>query len=203
MLNTSNDRRTIRTKKMIRNALSELIEEKGFNHISITDLTRRADINRGTFYLHYDDKFDLLEKVENEVLQELYAHHIGHIDFLNIASIDTPMPYMIKILKQIRENATFMKAILSPKGDPAFYIKLKQLLETKLFEKRVIQAFERDNLLIPDTFFVAYVVSAHIGVIQEWLVGGMEQSPEDMALILSKMFFLGPFRVSGFKYRAD
>ena len=63
-----NDERVIKTKKLIKTALSELIQEKGFDHVSITDLTQRANINRGTFYLHYQDKYDLLEKFENEVL---------------------------------------------------------------------------------------------------------------------------------------
>ncbi len=49
MKKESIDRRTIRTKRMIRSALAELIDEKGFNNISVTDLTKRADINRGTF----------------------------------------------------------------------------------------------------------------------------------------------------------
>ena len=56
-----NDERVIKTKKLIKTALSELIQEKGFDHVSITDLTQRANINKGTFYLHYQDKYDLLE----------------------------------------------------------------------------------------------------------------------------------------------
>ena len=47
-----NDERVIKTKKLIKTALSELIQEKGFDHVSITDLTQRDNINRGTFYLH-------------------------------------------------------------------------------------------------------------------------------------------------------
>ena len=74
-----NDERVIKTKKLIKTALSELIQEKGFDHVSITDLTQRANINRGTFYLHYQDKYDLLEKFENEVLDDINKNAENHI----------------------------------------------------------------------------------------------------------------------------
>ena len=74
-----NDERVIKTKKLIKTALSELIQEKGFDHVSITDLTQRANINRGTFYLHYQDKYDLLEKFENEVLDDINTNAENHI----------------------------------------------------------------------------------------------------------------------------
>ncbi len=207
MLKSPNDRRTMRTKRLIRNALSELIEESGYNNISITDITKKADINRGTFYLHYVDKYDLLEKIENEVIQELRdgIDNVSNIDTVNIEyvtnidSVDKPMPFMIKVFEYIKENSAFMKAILGPKGDPKFHIKIKELIESSLFEKKLVRAFKKENMLVPQEYFISYVLSAHLGVIQQWLESGMEKSPEDMALILSKMFLLGPFKVAGFK----
>ena len=65
------DQRILRTRQAIRQALIELIAEKGFDAVSITDLTERAEINRGTFYLHYRDKYDLLEETELEIIAEL------------------------------------------------------------------------------------------------------------------------------------
>jgi AcrR family transcriptional regulator len=56
------DRRIVKTKRLLENALVKLMIEKGFDKISIKDLTEEADINRGTFYLHYKDKYDLLEQ---------------------------------------------------------------------------------------------------------------------------------------------
>jgi AcrR family transcriptional regulator len=201
MLNTSNDRRTIRTKKMIRNALSELIEEKGFNDISITDLTSRADINRGTFYLHYSDKFDLLEKVEDEVIKELseQTKNINSIDILDLNSVDKPLPFVVKLFQYFKENAIFMKAILGPKGHPTFQVKIKKFIETNLFEKKVTGPTRTEEMQIPEEYFISYVLSAHLGVIQRWIESGMEKSPEEMALILSKLFLLGPYKVSGLK----
>ena len=64
------DRRNAKTEKLLENALIKLMLEKSFDKISIKDLTETADINRGTFYLHYKDKYDLLEQKEAEMLKE-------------------------------------------------------------------------------------------------------------------------------------
>lgn len=211
MIKAPNDRRAKRTKKMIRNALSELIEEKGYNNISITDLTTRADINRGTFYLHYIDKYDLLEQVEDEVIQEIYdeAKSTCHTDMLNLdsiknlGSVNKPMPFMVKVFEGLKENSKFVKAILGPNGDPKFPIKMKKLIETNLFEKKLVKSLKEEDMLVSAEYFFSYVLSAHLGVIQQWLESGMEKSPEDMALILSRMFFLGPFKVAGLNRGKD
>lgn len=211
MTKVLNDRRTIRTKKMIRNALSELIEEKGFNNISITDLTKRADINRGTFYLHYIDKYDLLEQIENEIIQEFQKRakaenfeNISKIESINnIEAMSKPIPFTIKIFECIKENSVIIKAIMGPNGDPKFHNKIKELIHTNVFEKNLIKSFNKENMLVPEEYFISYVISAHVGVIQQWLQSGMEKTPEEMALILFKMFSLGPFKVTGLKLVTD
>ena len=65
------DLRVIRTRDAIRNALVDLIEEKGFEAITVKDITDTAKINRGTFYAHYQDKFDLMTKCQEEIMQEM------------------------------------------------------------------------------------------------------------------------------------
>ena len=63
------DRRTAYTKRVVREALFELLDEKGsFSAVSVTDLCQRADVNRSTFYLHYEDKFALLREIVSEAL---------------------------------------------------------------------------------------------------------------------------------------
>ena len=197
MSHSLNDKRAIRTKKLIRNALSELIEEKGFNDITITDLTSRAEINRGTFYLHYTDKYDLLEKVESEVMEEIkeQTQCIDSINLLDLDTINEPIPFMVKLFEYFKDNAKFMKAILGPKGDPLFHHKVKQFIETNLFEKNLLNTLKKENILVPETYFISYVLSAHLGVVQQWLESDLEKPPKEMALILSRMFLLGPYKV--------
>lgn len=62
------DRRTRYTLSVIREAFFTLLREKGFDRLTVTDICKLADINRGTFYLHYEDKYSLLNTLIDEAL---------------------------------------------------------------------------------------------------------------------------------------
>lgn len=194
-----NDERVIKTKKLIKTALSELIQEKGFDHVSITDLTQRANINRGTFYLHYQDKYDLLEKFENEVLDDIntnaenFIKSKKDIDFLGEDFSNEIKPFINKVFTYIKENYIIMKVILGPKSDMRFQNKIKKALNILLTEKGWDNYFDSQNTFVSKNYFISYLVSAHIGVIRQWIDSGMNESAENMAEMISKMFFLGPF----------
>ena len=67
------DRRVRRTRRALRKALNDLMEEKGYDQVTIEDLTERADIGRTTFYLHYSAKQDLLLEQFGEMIDQLVA----------------------------------------------------------------------------------------------------------------------------------
>lgn len=63
MENIKEDRRIRRTKKLLKQALAQLMDEKDFKDITVKDITERADLNRGTFYLHYTDTYAILRSI--------------------------------------------------------------------------------------------------------------------------------------------
>lgn len=195
------DRRIVRTKRMIRDAFTELMEEKGFEAITVSDLTEKADINRGTFYLHYKDKYDLLEQSEEEIFEEIEiiakeAWAIINQDHRGNLPIGMPLPFVVRLFEYLEENFAFMKVILGPNGDPAFQARLKEVIKERMFQK-FYQHINSENLIVPLDYLSAYISSAHLGAIQHWLKNDMDKSPEEMALILSQTTFLGPARVAG------
>ncbi|MGG0459977.1 TetR/AcrR family transcriptional regulator [Priestia aryabhattai] len=200
MGHSKTDRRIIRTKRFIRDALTELMEEKGFEGVTVRDLTKKADINRGTFYLHYQDKYDLLEKSENEVIQEIkeFIKKANPNEIVSANLKEQPLPFIIALFEYIQENARFMQVMLGPKGNPGFHLKIKEVMKTNMLEKLELI----DNKmppLVPLEHLMSYVTSAHLGVIQHWLEQDMKQSPREMALTLASMTFLGPAYVAGIK----
>lgn len=205
MIKSATDRRTLRTKKTLKEAFTSLLEEKGFNNLTITDITLRADINRGTFYLHYMDKYDLLEQIENELFEDLkeYLAQSAVGDIQNITTYDKPVPFVTKLFEYMKNNGRFMKVILSPNGDPYFQSKLKSFMQVNLFANEEIARIILGSMLIPQNYFISYIISAHIGVVQQWLEDNDGRSPEEMALILSKMFLLGPAGVAGIRIKRD
>ena len=87
MNNSNEDRRVRRTKKLLKQGLSELMKEKDFKDISVKDITDRMDLNRGTFYLHYNDIYDLLEKIEDDVIHDFQTVIDKYKSMYNFAEI--------------------------------------------------------------------------------------------------------------------
>ena len=106
--NLSIDRRIMRTKTAIREALVALIQEKGFGALSVSDITSRADINRGTFYLHYKDKFDLLEQTEADIINDMenIVLQANSLNFADFNSTDNPLPIVIPCHRVVRSDGS-------------------------------------------------------------------------------------------------
>ncbi|HEY3311370.1 MAG TPA: TetR/AcrR family transcriptional regulator [Anaerolineales bacterium] len=191
------DRRIIRTKIAIRSALLELIDEKGFESLSVRDITTRANINRGTFYLHYRDKFDLLERTEAEFVQSIEKLILksGPINLSELDDTDKPPAIVVSIFEYLKENATLVRAILRLEGDLKFQTRIKKVLEKNL----KIGFLPVINFLVPFDYLTSYVISAHLGVVQMWLQRGCVESPHEMARILSKLSVHGPIHAISLK----
>lgn len=204
MQNNNQDLRITRTKQSIRDALVELIEEKGFEALTVKDITTRANINRGTFYAHYQDKFDLMTKCEEEIMHEMTR--ITKQNFprlIKVIEVDSPTlapnPIAISMLEYINKNSEFMKAMLGPGGNLTFQSRLKDFLWKTIFTNGSNSFIKEENLLVPGQYLASYIASAHIGVIQKWLESGRKESPLEMANILSTMTINGLAYAAGLK----
>ncbi|MGC1377600.1 MAG: TetR/AcrR family transcriptional regulator [Anaerolineales bacterium] len=192
------DRRIIRTKMAIREALVALMEEKGFDVLSVKDITTLANINRGTFYLRYRDKFDLLEQTQAEIIQHietiiLTANPLNLADF---NSVDKPLPVAVTLFEYLKENAALMHAILGLHGGITFQSLIRQTVEKNL-KLGFLAGVKAENFLVTSDYLISYASSAHFGVIQAWLQRGCIESPKEMALILSRLSLDGPIRSTG------
>ncbi|MGN1400470.1 MAG: TetR/AcrR family transcriptional regulator [Bacillus sp. (in: firmicutes)] len=196
------DLRVLRTKEAIQNALIELIEEKGFESITVKDITNQAKINRGTFYAHYQDKFDLMSKCQESILndmQDIITENLPKT-IVEIGSSDTslkPISSAIAIFDYLNKNSRLMKAMLSLSGDLSFQTKMKDFMWKALFEENPNVLINEKDLLVPGEYLSSYIASAHLGVIQKWLNNGMKENPQEMAEILSTITIKGPFGAAG------
>ena len=193
------DRRILRTRQAIQAAFVDLVKEKGFDALSVTDITARANINRGTFYLHYTDKYDLLEQIEAGIIHNLQGiiQQASALDALDSTILAEPLPVMVEFFEYLRDNAPLMHAVLGLRGDIAFQTRLKRAIEANIFNTGFFAPIKDENLLVPREYLLSYIISAHLGVIQLWLQKGCLESPREMALILSRLSFKGPLYASG------
>ena len=134
-----------RTKKSIRDAFFELIDENGFDSVTVKDITDRALISRNTFYLHYEDKFDLLNKIKD-------------LDF----TIDCTAALLISIQRVIDEDRDLYRLLLTDPGTVVFSEKIEKTIRTAL------DLIKGDIEGISD-LSIEYIITGMKGVIRYWV----------------------------------
>lgn len=196
---TTTDLRVQRTLQLIREALISLMDEQGFDRTTVRDITASAAINRATFYLHYQDKYDLLKKTVDEMMRQLEEAMQLPPDFsadqFNMDA-DVPPHSFIRQFEHLAANARFYKVMLSPNGVPGFAARMEHVIQDALFERLSLAQPNELNLSLPRELIIRYATSAHIGLMKHWLESGMPYSAHYMATQLKRLHMLGPTRVS-------
>ncbi|QGQ97313.1 TetR/AcrR family transcriptional regulator [Paenibacillus psychroresistens] len=179
------DPRVFRTRQLIRDAFIDLLQEVEFEKISVKRITERATINRVTFYLHYQDVPDMLEKMADDMVNEINA---VLKDVAIQSGIDSDSSRLIKLLEHIAKNSTFYKVVLASKRIPVFterFMKLMIDMITNKIENRDVSSVVW-AASVPNDIVIWYSTSAYIGTIISWLRNDMPYTP----VFLAKQLFL-------------
>ena len=190
------DRRITRTKHALRQALIELMEERGLENFTVNDLCERADINRGTFYNHFHDKEELLAALEDEVFRELerFQEKLGDMSVSQILKANVlkrPVPVLVELFDYLKGQADFLHAVLDAGGDASFSPRLRDSVCTNLVQCMLHERYRGST----DPFvgyYVAFFASAYVGVISRWIETGMRESSEEMSTIAVRLLFIKP-----------
>ena len=186
MTGEQGDRRVRRTKAMLRAALTELLKTKPVNEISVTELTRLADVNRGTFYGHYKDIFDMVEQLENEMFQEFS-------DLLHAYPADALKHGLRPILRDVFEflqrYGDVSAALLAGDRDTRFLEQLKAMVAERVsLEWGRLYRFDNPR---EQAFCLAFLVGGVVGLIQSWLEGDRKETPDELAALSEAMILKG------------
>ena len=123
------DRRIRKTRRLLRECLTALLKEKKVQDITVREIADMADINRGTFYLHYKDVFDLMEQIENELLKEL-EDMLNHHQAQDLLS--RPSLIFAELYPLVQDNADIVSILIGENGDLNFVNRLKHIVREKL-----------------------------------------------------------------------
>lgn len=158
------DLRIIKSKNAIKNAFLDLMEEKGYANITITDIAKRAMINRKTFYIHFETKEALYNSISNELLSILSPT----LNKLQNLDGKEQRQYVINMLLHFKEHKDIFNILVKDKTNPDFLNKLKEKLKYDLFSiSQINKRTEGTNFtpeLLSEAFFSLFVV-----LIQWWL----------------------------------
>jgi len=181
MKKKKDDRRVKYTKMVLKESFINLLEKKDISKISVKEICKNADINRTTFYNHYNDQYDFMRKLENELIENIGLYLAEYAqDETDIALIDM----LEKIFEYIKENARLCKMLLSEKGNLDFQKRIIMLV----YDRNILSLINKNNFSKEDIDYVySFTITGCIGIIQKWLNDDMKKSTRSMAEMLIKL----------------
>jgi AcrR family transcriptional regulator len=178
--------RVMETKDKLRDAFFDLYAEKKIERISIKEITDKAQLNRGTFYVYYKDIYDLLEKTEDELITELIEKLRDLIPrMLREENIDPFLPP----LEFYERYSKFLKVLLGANGDPNFIHKIKTILKKtlrELLQKEQIPEIENMD------YVMEFISSGQLGIVSHWLANDMALPIKSLAELIRQIILYGP-----------
>ena len=183
MTQPADNLRVKRTKILLREALIALIEEQGFDALTVGALTERAMVSRAAFYRNYQDKYDLVEQIFDEAMSTLFEK-VGEL------GQEHPADVWVRFFEQIAQYDRLYRALLGKKGSPWFVQKMRMRL-ADLIKERSSLGFSHGPTTaahtahpdhpFSDTFVPDLVSAMFVEAITWWLEQGQPYTPKELA----------------------
>ncbi len=176
-MDTSVDRRVRKTKYVLRKTLTKLLLTKDIKDITVKELTEKADVNRGTFYLHYKDIYDMYEQIQKEIFEELRHIIEKHLSQHDNSGLSSLVSEIFDLLSKNRELAL----VILNSADGKLLTGIIESAKPKTEEDWLVLLGD----IKPELYehYYTYITSGCVGLIRNWLSGGMHEPPHVMAKI--------------------
>lgn len=175
-------RSAVRSRKLIRQAFFELLKEKSFEKITVTDIVKKADINRSTFYAHYPDVMGVVEEIQQEII-EYTQHFMENVDFKDY--YQNPKPYLKQIVKLVEENNELYRLLMTSAMATKQFDKLKYILIERLIETVEVSEVFKDKFEFE--FSVRFFMGGVVDVYSQWLYGVIDCSLDELTDQIANM----------------
>lgn len=190
------DRRKLRTRRLLRESLLSLIVERGYEHLSITEITERADLRRATFYLHYGSVDELLLTTLREIFDEL-AREIEAKQPMQPFWIDSEPPHMQAVFEYLAEHAALYHALLSGASGAMVQRSIREYLAGVKLQH--LAGIPKNALPMPAEVLANYIAGTECGMIVWWLEMGMPYPPKEIARMLQRLILDGMAGLHGLR----
>lgn len=191
------DRRIVRTRRALRDALATEIEKTGdLSQVTVTAVCNSAQITRRTFYSHFKDIPDLVRVTEEDTLESLRPY-IVRIAATNLEELQDaishlqPCPGAVEALEFLKERGKYMSALLGNGGDPGFTHRIELLVRDVVQDRAAkgINEYVGEALL---DYYLTYAISAEVDVLVRWLTCGMQEDVEIVSRMMTALMFVRP-----------
>jgi len=176
MAKNSDDRRARRSRRLLKESLLVLMKRKAFSQISVRDVTDEADMNRGTFYLHYTGTVELLQSLEADLLQELEALIDAHLQ--ETVDRGSVRPLLEPLLDFVVERQETWAVLLDEDDASGISQGLQRLIRKK--GAGVVETwFHPQNSQLGD-YLLTFLAWGFIGLLKEWFAKDMALPQEEL-----------------------
>ncbi len=182
------DRRIMRTRKLLRESILALILEKGYDEISIQDVTDKANLGRATFYLHYREKDDLLVDLIRQFVDE-FVSSAPQLSFERSNIRDQRS--VQRLFEYVENHYDIYRILMIGKGYVVASRELHELLRNGV-AKGLVELLREDQkkLSVPRDFVENYLAGALLALLYWWLDNDMPYTPADMAQMYQHLNWL-------------
>lgn len=169
------DRRIVKSQEAIKKAFIELMTEKNVDQISIQEISDRANVSRRTIYLHYMDKFDLLDKLIEEHIYELR-------ELCELSANNTDYNDAILLwFKYFENHYLFFSTMLASKGGPFFRSRFLEFVLQELKNEENITEGRSQELSDSEDVIIQFYGAAIVGIVEWWFKNEKPHPPHFMA----------------------
>ena len=191
------DLRVRRTRKALREALVSVVEEEGYRAAKVKEITERAMVNKATFYLHYEDKYDLLLDVIGERFGALSARNSPPPDPPASLSLQEPPEALVGLLEHVATHAGFYSGVLGEGGSEEIRSDVRTYAEGLVSQRIRAAVGDVKGAVVPAEFVAGYTAAAALGTISWWLEKGTPYEPRQVATWLLVLISIGAHRALG------
>ncbi|HEY3345418.1 MAG TPA: TetR/AcrR family transcriptional regulator [Anaerolineaceae bacterium] len=197
------DRRTNRTRRLLREALLALILERGYDAVTVEEITERADLGRTTFYLHYRDKEELLLESVVALANDLTAviARTPIAEWRTTPDPTRPQPMQLPLslaFQHAADHSDLYRIILRGEGHTQMVERIREIIIAQVNHFLVVRVPEENVALhpgVPQDVFANYFAGAFLGVLTWWLENDLPYPPDEMATYFQKILYDGAQRV--------
>lgn len=174
------DKRVRRTKRLLKEAFIELLKEKEFDKVTVTNIIEKADFNRTTFYNHYQDKYDLIGEIESELLDELVSATEKVYQEKNYLDLREITPEDFFLFDYIYEYKDYFILWKYQTDMPKFREKVSSIF-SYLFNGK-LKVEHNQNKLLTEKDMTLFAASGFMGLILEWINDDFKEDPHTMSI---------------------
>lgn len=176
------NKNALRSKRMIREAFLQLIQEKELSKVTVTDIINKADINRSTFYAHYPDIYGVIESFEDDVIEKMLTI-LSEFKYRNF--FQNPLPLLLRINRYLEEDMDLYRILITQTGSSSVFRKMSRAF---------IDYMEKDSD-VPEKIKgsaafeirIRFFASGILGLYENWFLGNIPGELNDISLEVAKI----------------